>query len=43
MAGEAWRVRVFDCVFSARAELDRPAGAGSMMVPVMVLRARHLQ
>jgi hypothetical protein len=26
---------------SARAELDRPAGAGSMVVPVMMLRAEH--
>jgi hypothetical protein len=27
----------------ARVELDRPADAGSMMVPVMVLHAKHLQ
>jgi hypothetical protein len=26
----------------ARAELDRPADAGGMMVPVVVLHAKHL-
>jgi hypothetical protein len=26
---------------SALAELDRPAGAGDVMVPVVVLRAKH--
>jgi hypothetical protein len=28
-------------IASVRAELDRPAGAGSMVVPVMMLRAEH--
>jgi hypothetical protein len=30
-------------VRSVCAELDRPAGAGTMVVPVMMLHARHLQ
>jgi hypothetical protein len=28
-------------LFSAHAQLDRPAGAGSMVVPVMVLHAHE--
>jgi hypothetical protein len=28
---------------SVRAQLDRPAGAGSMVVPVMVLHAEHVK
>jgi hypothetical protein len=42
-AGKALGVVFYDFWESAHAELDRPAGAGSVVVPVMMPHAEHVQ